>query len=473
MEYFSTSCEIKSYSEIEDSNLLKVRLRIVKTGRNSKNTKFSLEAIKLAEDSLKNIPILAYLKVDEDDKPDFGGHNRVKKIIRTENRIELREEFLERPIGLIPESNNVTYEVDDSGEIYLCCDGYVWKNYANQGLDVITNADKKGISMEIRIREGQYDGSDGCYDIKNFKFLGVTALGDDVRPAIEGAYLTKYENFSIYKDEIEKIVSAIYSIEERSEDMEIEKANQDVEEIQEDGIEESTEEAKNEPIKEVEDSKDESEESTEEEMNDNTEEVKDESAEEVEDSKNESEENTEEAEKEVEDKPLEEEGQFSIFKDLLDSVPIDIEDLYAKMKSKFSEMTKCVMERDVELEKINSELETLRKFKSDIEEQELKSSIEAITSKFSFEEEEISELKEKALAKEISVKDYEKELYCIVGMKIISNKESFSADEKPNVASVDVSDDEDFEQGGRKPIYSDLVEKAKNKKNKNKLGGKK
>ena len=48
--------------QMEHPNLLKCRLKVAKTGKNWNGSKFSIESFKKAENTLKNIPILAYIK---------------------------------------------------------------------------------------------------------------------------------------------------------------------------------------------------------------------------------------------------------------------------------------------------------------------------------------------------------------------------------------------------------------------------
>ena len=44
--------------------------------------------------------------------------------------------------------------------------------------------------MEIAVEDGEVDKADGYYNIKKFSFLGITILGDDVAPGIEGASIS-------------------------------------------------------------------------------------------------------------------------------------------------------------------------------------------------------------------------------------------------------------------------------------------
>ena len=76
MKFSKLNCSAKFYSENNDSNLMKVKLMIVHPGRNRNYSSISKETINDAMESVKNIPILGYVKRDDNgDIADFDGHN--------------------------------------------------------------------------------------------------------------------------------------------------------------------------------------------------------------------------------------------------------------------------------------------------------------------------------------------------------------------------------------------------------------
>ena len=244
--------------QMEHPNLMKCRLKVAKTGKNWNGSKFSIESFKKAENTLKNIPILAYIKQIDDDKYDFDGHNIEMRTTETPNKIVTKFHYLERPIGIIPESNNIGYEEED-GETFICCDGYIWKSYANDGLDILMSSDTKSVSMEIEIIDGVLDEEDDYFfDITDFIFQGVTVLGDDVPPAIDGASITKYSNFSAYKEMFSEMLFEINKLNKEGEDMDelnnkvvVEEVEEVIEEVVEEVDEVVEDEVKDEPAEEV------------------------------------------------------------------------------------------------------------------------------------------------------------------------------------------------------------------------------
>ena len=230
------SC-IKSFAEVENANLLKVKLSIQHDGANKNGTKFSLENIKKAESTLRNIPILAYIKRDENgEAQDFDQHNMMQKVVETDEGYDLVTTYLERPIGVIPTETEITYEEID-GRTYLCATGYIWKRYANEGFDILMQSEQKGTSMEIEIYSGSKDKMDGLYDITDYGFLGVTCLGDDVESGMFNTTITKYAASKSYKRELEDIYKEIFSLENGKEDTMPEEVKETVETIVEEVFE--------------------------------------------------------------------------------------------------------------------------------------------------------------------------------------------------------------------------------------------
>lgn len=182
-----------NFSVIEENDtLVKVKLRVVRDGINSNNCAFDLESIQKAEKTCCNIPILAHIRKDDLGNLDFDDHNIITKLVTTPEGLKLEEYYIEQPIGLVPETNEATYEEID-GQTWLSVTGYIWKGYSNEALSIIDNSDFKGISMEIKVLNGSKDDN-GIYNISDFIFRGITVLGDHVRPAIDGAKLERFSS---------------------------------------------------------------------------------------------------------------------------------------------------------------------------------------------------------------------------------------------------------------------------------------
>lgn len=170
--------------EIDSVELAPVTIKACHDDINKNRSNIDIEVIKEAADSFKNRPILAEIIEKDDGDFDFGVHAFQKD--EDGNVI-----FTERPVGIIPESCNPRVEYDeDKKKNYLYVDGYIYESYGNQTMEIL---DRRGgnvdVSIEIGITKFSYDRKKKILDIQEFVFLGVTLLGEDVRPAMEGAHL--------------------------------------------------------------------------------------------------------------------------------------------------------------------------------------------------------------------------------------------------------------------------------------------
>ena len=170
----------------QDERFTKVRVKVMHNGLNLNDSNFSDESIGKASPSLRNIPLLAFVKkTDGSGEADFAGHEFEFKI--TEDGIKYV--YLGRPIGMIPETNNYSYEEDEEGVKFVSADAYIWNQYANEALDIIQRDGGKSVSMEISVDNYEVDDKAGVMDITDFKYTGIAILGDDVQPAMRNARL--------------------------------------------------------------------------------------------------------------------------------------------------------------------------------------------------------------------------------------------------------------------------------------------
>lgn len=195
--YFSLPVEIVENNRFSfDDTLIPVDIKVMHSGLNLNNSTFFDEAIEDAKESLKNKPILGYIKkVDGTDDKDFAGH----EIELTINDEGLKITYLERPIGVIPETNSYAILQEDDKD-YVFCRGYLWKEYLNEGYDILKDNPNKSVSMEIVVDDYEVN-EDGSINITKYRYLGVTVLGDDYQPAMTGAEMNVIGQFSTDKNE--------------------------------------------------------------------------------------------------------------------------------------------------------------------------------------------------------------------------------------------------------------------------------
>ena len=410
MKFSKVPCSAKAYSLEDDSNLMKVKITVMHDGINYNGSKFTLQDMKRAEESVKNIPILGYVLRDTDGNlDDFDGHNMETRVKDSDKGFEIETYYLEKPIGVVPESCNPRYEEID-GLNHLIVDGYIWKSYSNGSYKLIENSSFKGVSMEIEVLDGHWNELENVYDITDYRYTGITVLGDMVEPAMgDTCKIQKYSACVDYKEALADIYKEIYSLERKEDNME---------EVKEEVVVEAQQEPEVEEVIEHEEIKEEVVESTE------TEEV----VEEVE--------TTEEVE--VIEEVKEESETLDVFAELLEEVPGTLKEVADMITEKFSI--------------INEELRVLREFKSDIDLKELKVQVDEISGKYDLDV-DTTELKEKAIAKDITLDQFEKELKVLFAEKVLENGK-FSKEVKEEPAKVTVTSHEED-----KTIYGGLFEK--------------
>ena len=424
------SC-IQNFAEVDNDNLLKVKLSIQHDGANKNGTKFSLENIRKAESTLRNIPILAYIKRDENgEAQDFDQHNMIQKVVETEEGYDLVTTYLERPIGVIPTETEITYEEMD-GRTYLCATGYIWKRYANEGFDILMQSEQKGTSMEIEIYDGKKDKLDGLYDITDYGFLGVTCLGDDVESGMYDTTITKYAASKSYKRELEDIYKEIFTLENGKEDVMSEEVKEVIEEAAiEVTVEEPTVEVAEEIVEE-----------TVEEVAVTDEYVEEPTVEEV---------TVEEVTQETiaEETVVEEVSEPTIEEVIEENIQIVeesvVEEVVEEQAAEYSieELVEKLGAKEIEInslmDKISSyeeELSSLREFKAVKEQEALEAKVEVIAEKFStLNKEEIEVVKTRVLNNEITTEEFEKELYYLVGVKALESKAKYTVSEPTGVS---------------------------------------
>lgn len=202
---FETSIDVTE--EIINNNAHRARLKVLHDGLNQNNSSLSVEAIEESIPTLANKPILAYIERDENgDATGFGGHNSHLEIKEKDGELYVTEFFDEIPIGVIPETHNAKVEEID-GKNYLTCDCLIWKGYSNEAYDMLVENEKNDVSCEMEVKALEFD-DDGVMQIKKFNFLGVTVIG--VPPGMIGAEIDmNAEFFSQLREKFTKDINDI------------------------------------------------------------------------------------------------------------------------------------------------------------------------------------------------------------------------------------------------------------------------
>lgn len=206
----SVACTYDVDDTYDSDKFIKLRLRVMHDGINPNNSNFVLENIDKAKPSIVNIPILAYCYFDEDGNPQFSTHAMHIEVNKV-NEKQIRMIYDEVPIGLVPETCN--YEVKEYNDRnYVYIDAFIWKNYSNYSQDVIERDKEIKLSMEITVDAYNYNEELKCFDITDYRYTGITLLGNDVETGMLDAKATtstfssdkKKENMVILMQELKE-----------------------------------------------------------------------------------------------------------------------------------------------------------------------------------------------------------------------------------------------------------------------------
>ena len=202
-------------TEDEQDDLKKVTLQICKAGTVPSHGLFiENDAIINAQESIKNKPILCAYEVDEEgNKTDFQGHEMAYKIIKNGSQYEVEIVYIEQPVGLINESCNFRMEEID-GELWCVADGYLYAKYCNDAVRILDESNgEKSVSMEIRVLDSEDNSEDSLTHIKEFKFLGVTMLGEAHPPAIQNANIQTFSQSDTFALQFSELIERVNKLE--------------------------------------------------------------------------------------------------------------------------------------------------------------------------------------------------------------------------------------------------------------------
>jgi hypothetical protein len=200
----ATTYEIDT--SFDSERFIKLRLRVCHDGTNPNGSSFTVDDMNKAKDSIKNIPLLAHVIVDENGEPQFGSHDMHIEEDKF-NDGEYRIIYDEQPIGVIPESN--AYEVAEfDGRNYVFTDCYVWREYSNYAEQIIERDEKIKLSMEIIVDSFSYDGKNKVYKITDYRYKGITLLGNNIGTGMLNALATT-DSFTNSKDKLLALMSEL------------------------------------------------------------------------------------------------------------------------------------------------------------------------------------------------------------------------------------------------------------------------
>ena len=208
--YFSVKNEISN----KDERFLEVEIDVLHEGLNLNQSIFSKEVVNQNVNTIKNTPILGFIRELPDGENDFKGH---EYIITKTDKNGLTRKYIGSAFGLIPESCNarwITKMSEDGQERdYLRVDGILWTKFSDS-IDIMMRDIEKPHSMELFPDniEG-YEDEDGNFVFTSFNFDGCCILGstDDIQPAMisSNIKIKDYEVQFTMKDFVKNLQSEL------------------------------------------------------------------------------------------------------------------------------------------------------------------------------------------------------------------------------------------------------------------------
>ena len=330
------------------------------------NVKFSQESTMNALPTLKNIPIVALYK---DDEQNFGDH----EIIRDVDGIR----YGTYPIGMIPESAEQWIEevqTEEGTKQYLCSDILLWKRQKKE-FQLIKSQGTFSVSMEVGMVDYEFNANKVC-NVNEFYFTAIAVLGNGVKPAFKEACLN-FHKIGVFQDMMLDLREYMQQFEGGNSMGANQIADEPITDFEEEGQEAQQEQVDEEP--------------------------------------------KQEEHQEVKDEPN--------YKDLLEKAEADYgrtiadltkerDELNAQLTA-YEEDKKALEEaHKAELDAMKEELDALKKYKKDIEDAQRKEARERIVNQMATDFPELSESEDykKLLENEdLNAEDLENKAYAIVG----------------------------------------------------------
>lgn len=172
--------EVKHFEDRRDRRFLPVELWIVSEGLNINKSIFTPESLINAKDKFRNLSLSAKY---EQFTNDFKGHEVIYKCVDTEGWSEF--EYIEVPIGVIPEASNIRIEIDEDGKQWIVADGLIWSERNRKVEKLLKKNSVNNISMEIAVLD--YEDQDGVQVIKEFLPLSVVFISNKKKTGIANA----------------------------------------------------------------------------------------------------------------------------------------------------------------------------------------------------------------------------------------------------------------------------------------------
>jgi hypothetical protein len=196
----------------DDERFLRVKIWLMHTGENLNGSYFSKEAIETAIPTLAMTPILGFMGENSDGEEDFEGHKiGIAKKDGEWSFVYKGHAYGAIPPDNNAQFEMRVCE-DGVEREFLTCEGLVWTKFAD-AVDILNRDESKSQSMELaKTYSGFLDKKTKLYNFEEFMFDGACILGADIKPAMKGASVEVNFSQDQILDEIKDMLSEFKSI---------------------------------------------------------------------------------------------------------------------------------------------------------------------------------------------------------------------------------------------------------------------
>lgn len=190
-------------TSFNSDKFVKLRLDFAHDGINRKKTRFSSEILEEKKDGLFLSPILGHIIQNEDGTYRFGSHDiEFRPNPYQDNKPQ--NYYIETILGIIPPEEYADFEIKQiNGQNRFFVTGYLYKKYSNFAEDLLKEYENTPVSMETDILKYTYSAEEDVYDVLDFRYNGITLLGQEVTPGMIDA---NAQLFTAEKDTKEQII---------------------------------------------------------------------------------------------------------------------------------------------------------------------------------------------------------------------------------------------------------------------------
>lgn len=172
----SMAVTFNNFQPINNTGFVRGECKVAYAGKNRNYTDIPRTAFDGAESTIFGIPIVGNWL---EDVQNFGGHDL---ILETQgNKITIKDNTV--PYGFVPQDANPRWEevYDENGnsKLYYVVDVILWKERYPEPIQFIID-NKVNQSMEIMVKDGEWDDDWEYFVIDNFYYSALCLLGRDI-----------------------------------------------------------------------------------------------------------------------------------------------------------------------------------------------------------------------------------------------------------------------------------------------------